>query len=160
MTNEIPGLVANQQNPDYQQLVNNWTPYDSSINMPPYTRSIPSPNTTYVDFETLRKTRISQEQLDKAYHETINKLTDYLNRERNQKSPVSALLDDLFSLEEKFEYLLSMGYRKIEGSSYLVKGEPDPEFKRTFTVEEAFLEEMKIKLKNVLLSKQALKFKI
>lgn len=78
----------------------------------------------------------------------------------NFKTPVHELLDSLFTLEEMEEYLLTMDYRKIPGSSYLVKGDPDPEFKRTFTITEAFYAEMTIKLKNTLLAKGQLKLKI
>lgn len=157
---EIAGLIASQSNPDYQQLVNNWTPYDPSINQPlipgPTTPQIPS----YFDYESARKTRVPARDFGKDYHEAMNTLAEYLNREKNQKSPVAALLDDLFEPVEKVDFLESLGYRFLPNSSYMVKGEVDPEFKRTFTMEEAFYIEMRIKLKNILLSKQALKFKI
>ena len=116
-------------------------------------------NTPIADLNSLQKvTRTTPWQQTPTTYVNMNTSRDF--KMENFKTPVHELLDSLFTLEEMTEYLLSMDYRKIEGSSYLIKGDFDPEFKRTFTVQEAFYSEMTIKLKNTLLSKGTLKLKI
>jgi len=134
----------------------NWNQQQSTGINNPFPQ--PAPNPTYYDYEQFKKTRIPTRDASKDYQEAMSSLSNYMNK--TQKAPVQALLDDLFVEDEKLDYLLSMGYRQLENSSYLVKGEPDPEFKRTFTLDEAFVIEMRVKLKNILLAKQSLKFKI
>lgn len=121
----------------------------------PYIRATPTTITPNIpDAESERLYRMWQQTPLKFYDSKAQ------FKMENFKTPVHELLDSLFTVEEMLEYLESMDYRKIPGSSYLVKGEPDPEFKRTFTVHEAFYAEMTIKLKNVLLTKGSLKLKI
>ena len=88
--------------------------------------------TPITDLNHLQKAMRTQswQQTPKTY---VNTSRDF--KMENFKTPVHELLDSLFTLEEMTEYLLSMDYRKIEGSSYLIKGDFDPEFKRTFTVQ-------------------------
>lgn len=125
----------------------------------PYIRATPATITPNIpDAESQKLYRMWQ-QTPKRYHDNKG-LSNQDFKMENFKTPVHELLDSLFTVEEMLEYLESMDYRKIPGSSYLVKGEPDPEFKRTFTVHEAFYAEMTIKLKNTLLAKGSLKLKI
>jgi len=142
---------------DAQQAQNMVNDIASQINNSgltnPYIRATPATITPNIpDAESQKLYRMWQ-QTPKRFHDSKFKMENF-------KTPVHELLDSLFTLEEMMEYLESMDYRKIPGSSYLVKGEPDPEFKRTFTVHEAFYAEMTIKLKNTLLSKGSLKLKI
>jgi len=115
-----------------------------------------TPHTHYVDYDQLKKTRYPQRNYT-DYEQNIRDFQKYIT---DTKSDFEKIIDCLFSLEEKVEFLESLGYRYLPNSSYMVKGEPDPEFKRTYTMEEAFLMEVTIKFKNILLSKQALKFKL
>jgi hypothetical protein len=114
--------------------------------------------TPLTDLNSLQKVTRTQPQPQQQIIKTYMDAKDF--KMENFKTPVHELLDSLFTLEEMTEYLLTMDYHKLSGSSYFVKGDPDPEFKRTFTVQEAFYSEMTIKLKNTLLAKGTLKLKI
>jgi len=148
--NQVQSSLANQIPAGWQQA------YDPYTNVP---LPMVQPNPTYIDYEQFKKTRIPSRE---SFRDGYDGALDYWQyMQQSKQSPTEALLDELFNSDEKLEYLLSMGYRELPNSSYLVKGtEVDPEFKRTYTLEEAFMIEMKVKLKNILLSKQALKFKI
>ena len=80
----------------------------------------------------------------------------------NPTSYFQNFLEELFTTEEQWEYLESIGYSKVPSSSYVTKAKDksDPTLQRTHTLGDAFLIEMKIKFKNLLLSKSTLKLKI
>lgn len=152
-----PQYQAQQMANDLASQINRNQLYNGYIQAKPITRippaTTPTPNTDW------KKLAQQWNQQPKTFVDTRENYKQQFKME-NFKTPVHELLDSLFTIEEMEEYLESMDYRKIPGSSYLVKGEPDPEFKRTFTVTEAFYAEMTIKLKNTLLAKGQLKLKI
>lgn len=107
------------------------------------------------------------QQTTKAQQKTS--LQEYFDRNNQHEDPMVELMDALFTFDEKWEFLKSIGYL-VNGSEYMnpttqesivykMLKNPDDQAE-LITIKKAFLKEMIIKFKNLLLSRASLKFKL
>jgi len=95
-----------------------------------------------------------------TYYDTNNTknsldLIDAMKRrlDNPEKSELEKLIDEIFTDDEKIDYLLSVGY-KSDNMIYFNKDEMN------YLLQPAFMKEMFIKMKNILLAKTLLKIKL
>lgn len=195
----IPGLVAKQTdtkvnpitgNTKFQENVLTWMPEDNNQNLnhyiggvDPVTGSITTSNginyTSPQELENQLKTFIDMRKEYEKYQPLVaprpyakpmedwNYLQNYMDQKK--KSALEELIDELFTIIEKWDFLVSLGYVRDGQNvpptpSMMIHKKslesPDAIQEPSYTLEKAFLREMVIKFKNVLLTKGTLKLKI
>lgn len=93
-------------------------------------------------------------------------LEDYMNmygglpKQERQKTALEELVDGMFDTSEKEQFLMDLGYEFFQdqkGFDSFRRGETV--WNKALDLEKVFMKEIKIKFKNLLLTKQTLKFK-
>lgn len=127
------------------------------ISPQPLTRT---PQTTAGIYQQMQQTTKAQQK---------TQLQEYFDRNKQHEDPMVELMDALFTFNEKWEFLKSIGYL-VNGSEYMnpttqesivykMLKNPDDQAE-LITIKKAFLKEMIIKFKNLLLSRASLKMKL
>jgi len=95
-------------------------------------------------------TRIAEDDQSQAQKSLI----DYMKGKEDAKNEFEKLVSEIFTEDEKIEYLLSIGYTTVSRVYFKDRNGMD------WNIEPAFLREMMIKFKNLLLAKSVLKIKL
>jgi hypothetical protein len=167
---KIPGLIAGQSvdneeiNEEFEKALEQWVNQPISTTSTPY----PTPPSDYWGIDEYLKRTSPPYYNPYVTNKSLGKNTripprppDYnsLNNYVNKKSSFEEIIDILFTVQEKKEYLESIGYT-MDSSGKFYKADSIAPAYGNDNMHQLFLYEITIKFKNVLLSKGTLKLKL
>ncbi len=168
-TGTDPYYLINQldnQKPSYQKYLNPPDPrIGGYINNPyknpgPFGNPAPYPNDPFEPHKNLddllkfRQQTTRERELQKGEQQAQQSLMDYIKGKQDLRTEFEKIIDSIFTNDEKVEYLLSIGYTSDTRVYFKDKAGVD------WSLQPAFIKEMLIKFKNVLLAKSLIKIKL